>query len=81
MNIKLFFEISKDFFDSIYSLDLEEDIVEKKEEEKDLELELEIDESDDEEDICGCNLCHITGQLLSFINSKNYKKLNANKVD
>lgn len=78
MNIKLFFEISKEFFDSIYSPHLEEDIVEKKEEK---DLELEINESDYEEEICGCNLYDITRQLLLFINPQIYKKLNTNKID
>jgi len=83
MIIKLF-EISKEFFDLMYSPFigdiLENEVIEDKlDEEKGL-AGLSDDE-EWEEDICGCNLCHITRQLLLFINPKIYKKLNANKSE
>ena len=72
--IKLFFEISKEFFDSIYSqgLDYEDennDISENLDEEKGLE---------DEEELCYCNACSVSRVFLSFISSE---FLNHNKVD
>jgi len=83
MIIKLF-EISKDFFDLIYSPFIEdisenEVIREKQDEEKGWQES--SDDEEWEEDICGCNLCHITRQMILFINPKIYKKLNANKID
>lgn len=82
MNIRLFLEMSKEFFELIHPPIVEEiceNDKEKLDEEKGWQ-ELSDDE-EWEEDICGCNLCHITRQLLLFINPKIYKKLNANKVD
>ena len=69
MNIKLFFEISKEFFDSIYSqgIDFEDDnndINEKIDEEKGME-------NDEEE--CYCNACCVYRTILSV--------LKHNKVD
>ena len=83
MIIKLF-NISKDFFDLMYSPFIEdvfenEVIREKLDEEKGWQ---EVsDEEECDEEICGCNLCHTTRQLILFINPGIYKKLNANKVD
>ena len=82
MNIRLFFEISKVFFDLMYSPFIEdiidnEIILEKLDEEKGWE---ELSDDEDEE-ICDCNLCNTTRKILLFINPGIYKKLNANKID
>jgi hypothetical protein len=86
MNIKLFFEISKEFFDLMYSPFIEDDIIEN-----DFRENLYLSDDDEEKNIlaidkekeiiCGCNLCYITRQILLFINPRIYKKLNDNKVD
>lgn len=94
MIIKLF-NISKYFFDLMYSPFIEDvlenDVIRVKQDKEKGWQELSDDEekgwqelSDDEEweeDICGYNLCHTTRQLILFINPGIYKKLNANKVD
>lgn len=83
MIIKLF-EISKDFFDLMYSPFIEDvlenEVIRKKQDEEKGRQELSDDE-ECKEDICGCNFCHITRQILLFINPEIYKKLNANKID
>jgi len=67
MSIKLFFEISKEFFDSIYSQGIDDDndddnndfIYKKKDEEKGI---------DDDEELCYYNVSFVSRQLLSFMN-------------
>jgi hypothetical protein len=86
MNIKLFFEISKEFFDLMYSPFIEDTIIENEFRENlyvsDDDEEKNISAIDKEKEIiCGCNLCHITRKILLFINPRIYKKLNDNKVD
>ncbi len=82
MNIKLFFEISKEFFELIHP-SFVDDIIESNiipdifDEEKAFE---ELSDDDDEPE-CGCNLCHIMRQIVSFINPTMYKKLNPIKID
>ena len=76
MNIKLFFEISKEFFDSMYSY-LEEDKTEYINEEditdKEKIYEEKIDEEKgwneygDEDNLCYCNGCNIYRQFALFI--------------
>lgn len=82
MNIRLFLEISRDFFDSMHSpfIDVNHDdiIQDVFDEEKAFE-QLSDDDEDDIE--CGCNLCYTTRQLLLFINPRIYKKVNVNKID
>jgi hypothetical protein len=81
MIIKLF-EISKEFFELIYP-PIVEDTFENDKEKLDEENGLEevSDDEEYEEEICGCNLCHIMHQLILFINPEIYKKLNSNKID
>jgi hypothetical protein len=64
MNIKLFLEISKEFFDSIYSqgIDYEDSCEESADEEKG-------EQENDDEELCYCNGCYISRQFLSFISS------------
>jgi hypothetical protein len=69
MSIKMLFEISKEFFDSIYSqgIDFEDDNVdinEKTDQENDIEYD---------EEVCYCNICCVYRTFLSV--------LNHNKVD
>ena len=76
MIIKLL-EISNDFFDLMHSPFIEdisktEVIREKQDEEKGWQ---ELSDDEDNE-ICDCNLCHITCQILLFINRTIYKKIN-----
>ena len=78
MNMKLFWEISKDFFELIHPI-IVEDTFENDKETLDEEKGFEEYE-EDEEDIC-CNLSHIMHQLTLFINPEIYKKLNNNKID
>lgn len=66
------FEISKEFIVAMYS-PFVDDITENDNDEKRIE--------DDDEPVCGCNLCHTTRQLLLFIHPNVSKKLNDNKVD
>lgn len=68
MNIKLF-ERSNGFFD------INENEEEFNEEKGCQEI------SDEEEDICGCNLCNLIRHIFLFINRIIYKNLNGNKVD
>ena len=81
MIIKLF-EISKEFFELIYP-PIVEDTFENDKEKLDEEKGLEevSDDEECEEEIYGCNLCHIMHQLILFINPEIYKKLNTNKID
>ena len=81
MNIRLFLEISRDFFDLMHSpfinTDHDDIIPYIFDEEKSFE-----EVSDDEDDLeCGCNLCYTTRQILLFINPIIYKKVNVNKID
>jgi hypothetical protein len=81
MNIRLFLEISRDFFDSMYSpfIDLDHDTIpDIFDEEKAFE---QISDDDKDELECGCNLCYTTHQILLFINPRIYKKINVNKID
>ena len=81
MNIRLFLEISKEFFELIHPPIVEdacENDKEKLDEEKGWQ---ELSDDEDDEPECGCNLCDITRKILLFINPEIYKKLNANKVD
>lgn len=79
MIIKLL-EISKDFFDLMYSPFIEDinenEVIRDKLDEENGWKELSDDE--DEEEICEWNLIR---QILLFINPTIYKKLNMNKVD
>jgi hypothetical protein len=80
MNIRLFLEMSKEFFELIHPPIVEETCENDKEK---LDEEKGWKELSDEEDEpeCGCNLCDITRKILLFINPEIYKKLNANKID
>ncbi len=76
MNIRLFFEITKEFFDSMYSL-VEEDYEENVNEEK---VQENVDEENgdeekgwDEECECYCNACSISRQILLFIDPNIYE--------
>jgi len=78
MNIKVFLEICQEFFEIIHPpIVFENESIKEKIDEENGWQEL----SDEDEPECGCNLCHITRQILSFINHKIYKKLNGNKFD
>jgi hypothetical protein len=72
MNIKLFFEISKEFFDSMYSY-LEEDETEETTNEEDTTNEKKIDEEKGwneygyDDNLCYCNGCNIYRQFALFI--------------
>lgn len=80
MIIKLF-EISKEFFDLMYSQFIE-DVLENEVIEDKLDEEKGLAElSDDEECEKDIYLCHSMRKLILFINPVIYKKLNANKVD
>ncbi len=71
MNIKLFFEISKEFFDSIYSQYIEEE--EECIDEETVIIKEKIDEEkgwnkyDDDDNLCYCNGCNIYRQFVLFI--------------
>lgn len=79
MNIRLFLEMSKEFFELIHPPIVEEiceNDKEKLDEEKGWQ-ELSDDEEYEEETCC----CKLIRQISLFINPGIYKKLNANKVD
>ncbi len=81
MNIRLFFEISKDFFDLMYSLYIEEDNEEDDNKEKIINNE-KIDEEkgldqDNDEDLCYCDACSVCRQLFLVIDQNMYD----NKID
>ena len=79
MNIRLFLEMSKEFFELIHPPIVEETCEndkEKLDEEKGWQ-ELSDDEEYEEETCC----CKLIRQISLFINPGIYKKLNANKVD
>jgi len=82
MNIRLFLELSKEFFELIHP-PIVEDIAKNDNYEKNLEdeekgwQELSDDEEYEEETCC----CKLIRQISLFINPGIYKKLNANKVD
>lgn len=61
MNINLFFQISKQFFDEMYSQGFDE-----------TENSIECDEwfERTNEELCMCNLCLIIKQMLSIIELK-----------
>ena len=82
MNIRLFLEISKEFFELIHPPIVEETCENDKEKlDEEKGLEQITDQEECREEICGCNLCDITRKILLFINPTIYKKLNDNKVD
>jgi hypothetical protein len=64
MNIKLFFEITNDFFHLMYS-HFEEDVDEETIEEEKIDEEKGMNEYGDDE--CYCNACSISRQILYFI--------------
>ena len=79
MNINLFLEISKEFFELIHPPIVEktcENDKEKLDEEKGWQ-ELSDDEEYEQETCC----CKLIRQISLFINPGIYKKLNANKID
>ena len=82
MNIRLFLEICEEFFELIHP-PIIDDITENENDEKNLKDEEKGCQylDDDNESICGCNLCYTTQLLSLFINPTIYKKLNDNKVD
>lgn len=71
MSINLFFQISKQFFDNMYSqgFDETENNIECDDEEKGFEEWFERTN----EELCMCNLCLIIKQMLSIIDSSNTK--------
>lgn len=73
MDIKLFFEITGEFFDNIYSSGLYNDD-EKNNEKKDIENCLNSNQ-----DLCYCNVCTIYRELSSFIDTKFFKIQNKNQ--
>ena len=81
MIIKLF-EISKDFFDLMYSPFIEE-VFENKVIRVKLDEEKACQEPSDDEDEpeCDCNLCYVTREIILFINPEFYKKRISNKDD
>ncbi len=84
MNIKLFLEISKEFFDLMHSPYIDYEYKEKKEEiwdeEKGFIAYKELIENDDKE-INTCNLYCIIRKVLLFFNLHFYKKLDDVKVE
>ena len=68
MSIKLFFNVSKEFFDQMYSpgFDETENIIESTDEEKGFQEWFEKQN----EELCMCNLCIIITQILSMLELK-----------
>jgi len=68
MSINLFFNVSKEFFDQMYSpgFDENENIIESTDEEKGFQEWIEKKN----EEFCMCNLCIIITQILSMLELK-----------
>lgn len=79
MNIKLFFRITGEFFDLMYSggsdcyYDENDDVNGEK---KDIENAI-----DSHEELCYCEGCSISRQIMSFIDNKFYGIVNNNKIN
>ena len=82
MNLNLFFQISKEFFEAIHSPYIDYNNSTKHnllpDEENDLINYKELFDSNRDVDVlCDCNLCYVIRQLIIFINPQFFKaKLN-----